>query len=66
MYIEAVFFSVSQNTGFDRRFFYSWGFKEGKRVPAETCNLLDYTGHRLTVYNVSQMSLLDLDSVDVT
>ena len=47
--------------------FYSGGFREGGGWAwAKIHALLDYVGHRFTGCNVCQMTLLDLDSRDVT
>ena len=47
--------------------FYSGDFMEsGEWTQSETHTLLDYAGHWFTRCNMSQMSLLDLDSLDVT
>ena len=53
-----LFISVPNQTGFEGRSFFIVRFeRRGGRA------LLDYPGHRLTEYNGSQMTLLDLVSV---
>ena len=46
--------------------FYSWGFREkGGQAQVEACVLLDYAGHRLTLSNMNQMRLLELNSLNI-
>ena len=59
--------SASYQTGFVTRSFLCVGFREGRGwARAVTSALLVYAGHRLTRYNVNQVTLLNLDSLDVT
>ena len=64
---RVMFVSTSHRTGLNTRSFFIVGVlgkKAWSRVEPRT--LLDYAFHRLTRCNVSQMTQLDLDSLDVT